>query len=273
MKADDLYGLKGKVAAITGGSGVLCGAMSRALASHGVLVAVLDLRLDAAEVVVQDIQAAGGQAIAIRTDVLDKGSLERAAQKIIDTFGRIDILINGAGGAKKEATTSKSLSFFDLPEESVRWTFDLNFLGTFFPCQVFGKHMVDAGGAILNISSMAADRPLTKSVAYSAGKAAIANFTQWLAVHISQEYESKIRVNALMPGFFLTTQNHFLLIAEGGEGLTERGQAIIDHTPMARFGNPEDLLGPALLLLSDAGRFVHGTAIAVDGGFSAFGGV
>jgi NAD(P)-dependent dehydrogenase (short-subunit alcohol dehydrogenase family) len=207
-------------------------------------------------------------------DVLDKSSLEILAQRTIEAFGQVDILINGAGGAKKEATTSRDLSFFDLPEEAVRWVLDLNFMGTFLACQVFGRHMVrHASGSILNISSVGADRPLTRSVAYSAGKAAVVNFTKWLALHMSQEYSTRIRVNALMPGFFLTEQNRFLLIDEHSGELTERGSRIIAHTPMGRFGQPEDLVGPALLLLSDMAAFMHGTTVTVDGGISVYGGV
>jgi NAD(P)-dependent dehydrogenase (short-subunit alcohol dehydrogenase family) len=227
-----------------------------------------------AQRVADQIVAQGGQAIALQADVLSKKSLEVLAQRTIDTFGHVDILINGAGGAKKEATTSEQLSFFDLPEDAVRWVFDLNFMGTFLACQVFGRYMAEQGsGCILNISSYGANRPLTRSVAYSAAKAAVVNFTQWLAVHMSQEYSPHIRVNALMPGFFLTEQNKFLLLDEQSGELTERGQRIIAHTPMGRFGQPEDLIGPALMLLSDVAAFVHGTTVAVDGGISAFGGV
>jgi len=227
-----------------------------------------------AQGVADQIVAKGGQAIALQADVLDKKSLGALAQRTIDTFGHVDILINGAGGAKKEATTSEQLSFFDLPEDAVRWVFDLNFMGTFLACQVFGRYMVEQdSGCILNISSYGADRPLTRSVAYSAAKAAVVNFTQWLAVHISQEYSPDIRVNALMPGFFLTEQNRFLLLDEKSGEPTERGQRIINHTPMGRFGQPEDLVGPALMLLSDVAAFMHGTTIAVDGGISVFGGV
>jgi NAD(P)-dependent dehydrogenase (short-subunit alcohol dehydrogenase family) len=248
--------------------------MARALARCGARVALLDISLGAAERVAAAIRAEGGQALAVETDVLSTRSLEEAVSRILDTFGRIDILVNGAGGAKKEATTSETLSFFDLPEDAVRWVFDLNFMGTFLACQVFGRKMVERGGGqILNISSMSAGRPLTRSVAYSAAKAAVANFTAWLAVYISQEYQSSVRVNALMPGFFLTEQNRFLLTQEGTGELTARGQAIIAHTPMGRFGNPEDLVGPALLILSDLGGFLHGTAVAIDGGFSIYSGV
>ena len=263
-----------KVVAVTGGGGVLCSTMARALAGCGAAVAVLDLNLAAAEQVAAEIRDRGGKAMAIQTNVLDKRSLAEAADKIVEAHGRVDILINGAGGAKKEATTSPTLPFWDLPEEAVRWVFDLNFMGTFLACQVFGRRMVEQGsGCILNISSMGSNRPLTRSVAYSAAKAAVTNFTRWLAVHISQEYSANIRVNAIAPGFFLTDQNRFLLLDELSGELTERGGRIIAHTPAGRFGQPDDLLGPALLLLSDVAGFVHGTTLAVDGGFEAYGGV
>jgi len=267
------FDFSGKVAVITGGGGVLCGTLARALAECGAKVAVLDIVAEAAQKVATDITSAGGQAMAVEANVLDKSSLQAAAETVIQSFGQVDILINGAGGAKKEATTSPALTFFDLPEDAVRWTFDLNFVGTFLPSQVFGRLMLQSGGCILNISSMSADRPLTKSVAYSAAKAAVTNFTRWLAVYLSQEHSSAIRVNALMPGFFLTTQNRFLLVDAENDSLTERGSSIISHTPMGRFGQPEDLVGPALLLLSDLGAFVHGTCVAIDGGFSAYSGV
>jgi NAD(P)-dependent dehydrogenase (short-subunit alcohol dehydrogenase family) len=274
MDLDRPFDFRGQVAVITGGGGVLCGAMARALALQGASVAVLDISLPAAEKVVAEIRARAGQATALQADVLDKKSLITSAQRIVETFGKVDILINGAGGAKKEATTSPDLSFFDLPEDAVRWVFDLNFLGTFFACQVFGRHMVERDhGCILNIASMAADRPLTRSVAYSAAKAAVVNFTQWLAVHLCQEYSPRIRVNALMPGFFLTEQNRFLLLDEESGQPTQRGQSIIAHTPMGRFGLPDDLIGPAFMLLSEVATFVHGATIAVDGGFSVFSGV
>jgi len=218
--------------------------------------------------------AAGGEALAVRCDVLDKASLEAARDVVLARFGRVDILINGAGGNKKQATTSPDLSFFDLPADAVQWVFNLNFIGTLLPCQVFGKVMAEQGeGIILNTSSMNAFRPLTRIPAYSAAKAAVSNFTQWLAVHISQEYSPKVRVNAIAPGFFLTEQNRFLLTDEQTGELTPRGQTIIDHTPMARFGDPEDLIGTVLWLLSPGAAFVHGVVVPVDGGFSAFSGV
>jgi len=277
MKAgylEDLFGLAGKVAVVTGGGGVLCGAMSRALGRLGVRVAVLDLFLDAAQKVVDEIAAERGEALALRCDVLDKASIEAAAQVVLAAWGRVDILLNGAGGNRKEATTTPELPFFDLPAEALQWVFNLNFLGTLLPSQVFGRLMAAQGeGVILNISSMNAFRPLTRIPAYSAAKAAVSNFTQWLAVYMAQEYSPRIRVNALAPGFFLTVQNRFLLTDEATGELTPRGQTIIAHTPMGRFGEPEDLVGPALWLLSPASAFVTGVVVPVDGGFSAFSGV
>jgi NAD(P)-dependent dehydrogenase (short-subunit alcohol dehydrogenase family) len=269
-----LFELQAKTAVLTGGGGVLCSTMSKALAQAGIQVAVLDISPEAAERVVAEIKEAGGKAIAVQCDVLDKASIESAAQNVLEEFGQVEILINGAGGNKKEATTSPDLAFFDLPPEAVRWVFNLNFLGTLLPSQVFGKIMLDQGkGVILNISSMSAFQPLTRIPAYSGAKAAISNFTQWLAVHIAQEYSPEIRVNALAPGFFLTEQNRFLLTdVETGE-LTPRGQTIIDNTPQARFGDPKDLLGAMFWLLSPASQFVTGVVVPVDGGFSAFSGV
>lgn len=274
MSLDRPFDFTGKVAVITGGGGVLCSTLSHALAQCGASVAVLDINLPAAEKVADEICAQGGQAVAIQADVLDKGSLLAAAQRVTEAFGHIDILINGAGGNKKEATTSDELSFFDLPADAIRWVFDLNFIGTLLPSQVFGRYMVEQGtGCIINISSMAAFRPLTRTAAYSPAKAAVSNFTQWLAVYISQTYSDRIRVNAIAPGFFLTEQNRFLLVDETSGDLTARGQTIIDHTPMGRFGDPEDLIGVVLWLLSDGASFVHGAVIPIDGGFSAFSGV
>jgi NAD(P)-dependent dehydrogenase (short-subunit alcohol dehydrogenase family) len=271
---ENLFGLVDKVAVVTGGGGVLCGAMSRALGRVGVKVAVLDLIPQAAQKVADDIVAAGGEAMAVPCDVLAKDSIGTAAQRVMDTYGRVDILINGAGGNKKQATTSPDLSFFDLPADAVQWVFNLNFIGTLLPCQVFGRVMADQGeGIILNTSSMNAFRPLTRIPAYSAAKAAVSNFTQWLAVHMSQEYSPRIRVNAIAPGFFLTEQNRFLLTDEQTGELTPRGQTIIDHTPMARFGDPGDLIGTVFWLLSPGASFVHGVVVPVDGGFSAFSGV
>jgi NAD(P)-dependent dehydrogenase (short-subunit alcohol dehydrogenase family) len=270
----DLFDLKDKTIVITGGGGVLCGTMAVALGEAGAKIAVLDLLEVAAAEVTDEIQTAGGQAITVKCNVLNKESLESAKKQVNSEFGKIDILINGAGGNKKEATTSPDLSFFDLPSEALQFVFNLNFIGTLLPCQVFGKEMAESGGGIiLNISSMCAFSPLTKIPGYSAAKAAVSNFTQWLAVHFCQNYSKDIRVNAIAPGFFLTEQNRFLLTDEKTRDLTARGKTIIDHTPMGRFGEPEELIGTVMWLLSDAAKFITGIVVPVDGGFSAFSGV
>jgi NAD(P)-dependent dehydrogenase (short-subunit alcohol dehydrogenase family) len=264
------FDIQGNVAVVTGGAGVLCAAMCRALAEAGAKVAVLDLRREPAESLAAEI---GNGAIGVACNVLEKVSVEAAAQKVVETFGRVDILINGAGGNKPQATTNPEQSFFDLPADAVRWVFDLNLMGTILPSQVFGKIMAtQKSGVILNISSMNAFRPLTRIAAYSAAKAGVSNFTQWLAVHMAQEYSPDIRVNAIAPGFFVGDQNRRLLLNEDGS-LTPRGQQIMSHTPMARFGNPDDLLGTLLWLISPASAFVTGIVVPVDGGFSAFSGV
>ena len=273
-KMEDLFEVRDKVIVVTGGGGVLCGAMARALGSRGARIAVLDLSEPAAVSIAEEIRSTGGKAVAVKCDVLDKGSIEMAADKVHSELGSVDVLINGAGGNNKRATTSPELSFFDLPCEAIRFVFDLNFLGTLLPSQVFGREMAQKGsGVILNISSMNAFRPLTKIPAYSAAKAAVSNFTQWLAVHICQNYSKDIRVNAIAPGFFLTEQNRFLLTDEKTGELTDRGKTIIEHTPMGRFGQAEELIGTVIWLLSDAARFVTGVVVPVDGGFSAFSGV
>lgn len=269
-----LFGLQDKIAVVTGGGGILCGAMSKGLAKAGAKVMVLDLLEAAAQKVAEEIRKDGGQAFAFQADALDKKSLERVCEEVVKNFGRVDILINGAGGNKPQATTSPDLSFFDLPQDAFRWVFDLNFTCTLLASQVFGKVMAkQKDGIVLNVSSMNYFRPLTRVPAYSAAKAAVSNFTQWLAVHFSQNYSPKIRVNAIAPGFFLTEQNRFLLTEKETGSLTARGKSIIDHTPMNRFGDPEDLVGAVLWLLSPASQFVHGAVIAIDGGFSAFSGV
>lgn len=269
-----LFDISGKVAVVTGGGGVLCSAICLSLAKCGAKVAVLDLFVDAAQKVVDQIEAEGGQAIAVKCDVLDKQSIENAAQVVVNAYKRVDILINGAGGNKKQATTNAESSFFDLPADAVQWVFNLNFIGTLLPSQVFGKLMTaQKEGNIINISSMNSFRPLTRVPAYSAAKAAVSNFTQWLAVHINQEYSPKIRVNALAPGFFLTEQNRFLMTDEKTGELTPRGKAVIGHTPMNRFGDPMDLAGTVIWLLSPASSFVTGIVVPIDGGFSAFSGV
>jgi NAD(P)-dependent dehydrogenase (short-subunit alcohol dehydrogenase family) len=271
---NELFDLSGKVAVVTGGGGVLCGALSRALGKVGVKVAVLDIFTEAAQKVVDDIKAEGGEAIAVQCNVLDKASIEQAKDTVVEAYGGVDILINGAGGNKREATTSDTMPFFDLPADAVQWVFNLNFIGTLLPSQVFGKLIAEQGtGSILNISSMNAFRPLTKIPAYSGAKAAVSNFTQWLAVHMSQNYSTKVRVNAIAPGFFLTAQNRFLLLDEASGKWTPRGQQILDHTPMGEFGKPEDLVGTVFWLLSPSASFVHGVVVPIDGGFSAYSGV
>ncbi len=271
---ENLFSIKDKVVVITGAGGVLCGSMALELAKAGAKIAVLDLAEAAANKIAEQIKAAKGKAIAVKCSVLDKQSLEDAKEKIVAKFGKIDVLINGAGGNKKDATTSPDLAFFDLPADAIRFVFDLNFIGTLLPTQVFGKQMAEnKSGLILNISSMNAFRPLTKIPAYSAAKAAVSNFTQWLAVHVCQNYSKEIRVNAIAPGFFLTEQNRFLLTDEKTGELTERGKTIINHTPMGRFGQPEELVGTVIWLLSDAAKFVTGIVVPIDGGFSAFSGV
>lgn len=271
---DDLFGVSGKVAVITGGGGVLCGTIAKALGERGVKTAVLDIREEAAKEVADAINSSGGEAVAVKVDVLDKKNVGAARDAVMERFGRIDFLINGAGGNRPEASTSPEQDFFDLPLDAIRWVSDLNFLGTFIPCQVFGKDLAEQGeGVILNTGSMNAIRPLTRVCAYSAAKAAVTNFTQWLAVHFSLNYSKKIRINAIAPGFFLTQQNRYLLIDESTGELTSRGKAMIAHTPMGRFGNPEDLIGTVLWLLSPASEFVHGAVIPIDGGYLAFSGI
>ncbi len=268
-----IQSLKDKVAVITGGGGVLGSVMAQSLADQGVNIAILDLSLEAADNVAEKIREAGGKAHAVKVDVLNKASVEASLADVKKTFGKIDILINGAGGNKKEATTSDTLSFFDLDAEAVKWVFNLNFIGTLLPSQVYAREVIENDGSIINISSMNAFKPLTKIPAYSGAKAAISNFTEWLAVHISQNYKKTVRVNAIAPGFFLTNQNRFLLTDEKTGELTPRGQLIIDNTPMGRFGDPEELIGALLFLASDMARFVHGVVLPVDGGFNAFSGV
>jgi NAD(P)-dependent dehydrogenase (short-subunit alcohol dehydrogenase family) len=270
----NLYDLSGQTAIITGGAGVLCTAICRSLAALGLKIAVLDVNLSAAESLAAELNSQGGKAIAVLCDVLDKTSLELAASRVTAAFKRVDILINGAGGNKQQATTSADVPFFDLPVEALRWVFDLNLLGTILASQVFGKIMAkQKSGIILNISSMNSYRPLTRVPAYSAAKAGVSNFTQWLAVHMAKEYSSTIRVNAIAPGFFLTEQNRFLLTDKATGDLTPRGKSIIDHTPMGRFGTPDDLLGTVLWLISPASAFTTGIVVPVDGGFSAYSGV
>jgi len=269
-----MYDFTGRTVAITGGAGVLGGEIAQALVGCGASVAILDLNLGPAKGILEKMGTRASQVLTVQTNVLDRDSLRQASEAVLEKFGTIDCLVNAAGGNKPQATTSADLSFFDLPADALRWVFDLNIIGTVLPSQAFGKIMAEKGeGTILNISSMNAFRPLTRIPAYSAAKAGVSNFTQWLAVHLAQLYSPKIRVNAVAPGFFLTQQNRFLLTDEKSGELTARGKSIIDHTPMARFGNPEDLFGAVLWLLSPASAFVTGVIVPIDGGFSAYSGV
>ena len=271
-----------KVAVVTAGGGVLCSAFAKSLAQLGAKVAVLDLNEEAAKGVAEEIRAAGGEAISVGVNCLSKESLEAACDLVEKTYGVCDYLINGAGGNNPRATTSDEYfdaaslddpdraSFFDLKPEGISFVFDLNVTAAMLTTQVFAKSMAKAGkGAILNISSMNAYRPLTKIPAYSAAKAAVSNFTQWLAVHFAK---TGIRVNAIAPGFFVTNQNRALLFHEDGTP-TPRTNKILAGTPMDRFGKPEELIGGVLYLLSDAASFVTGVVLPIDGGFSAYSGV
>jgi NAD(P)-dependent dehydrogenase (short-subunit alcohol dehydrogenase family) len=277
--------LSGKVAVVTGGTGVLCSAMARALGECGAAVAVLGRRREVADELAAEIRRDGGKAIGVSADVLDRAKLEAASAIIEKELGPVDILLNGAGGNHPKGTTSmESLdpegigkvvegvtTFYDLDPEGLQYVFNLNFLGTLLPCQVFTRGMVGRRkGTILNVSSVSADRPLTKVVAYGAAKAAITNFTQWLAVHFAR---SGVRVNAIVPGFFLTEQNRNLLTRPDGT-LSARGDKIIAHTPMGRFGEAKELLGALLWLVDDrAAGFVTGSVVPIDGGFTAYSGV
>jgi NAD(P)-dependent dehydrogenase (short-subunit alcohol dehydrogenase family) len=268
-----MYDFTGRAVLITGGTGVLGSKIVEALVGCGANVAVLARNKEKADALLSRLSGPG-RAIIVSGDVLRRDTLQQAGKAVIAEFGRIDALINGAGGNQPQATTKPGLSFFDLPEDALRFVFDLNVVGTILPCQVIAKQMAEQGeGVILNVSSMSAIRPLTRVLAYSAAKAGVDNFTQWLSVHLAKEYSPRIRVNAIAPGFFLTEQNRFLLTEQDTGKLTARGQSIIEHTPMGRFGQPEDLLGAVLWLLSPASAFVTGIVVPVDGGFSAFGGV
>lgn len=269
-----MFDLQGKVIAITGATGVLGGEIACGLAGLGARIAIMDIRTDLSGEVQQRLSKFPEQYIVVKCDVLNRESVSDALQEILRVFKNVDCLINAAGGNNPKATTSADQPFFDIPAEAFNWVLQLNLNGTVLPCQIFGKYFAGRGqGNILNISSMNAFRPLTRIPAYSAAKAAVSNFTQWLAVHMAQEYSKNIRVNAVAPGFFLTRQNHFLLTDEKSGELTARGKTIINHTPLGRFGNPADLLGAVVWLLSPASDFVTGSVIAVDGGFAAFSGV
>ncbi|MBW7866565.1 MAG: SDR family oxidoreductase [Candidatus Hydrogenedentes bacterium] len=276
MQPLDMFNLAGKVAVVTGGGGVLGGAIAEGLAGAGAAVAIADLLPDMAKACAQRIKDAGGKAEGYAMNAFERDSIQSCCDAVIRDFNRVDILINAVGGNMKGATTSPEQSFFDLPAEALQKVFELNLTGgTIVPSQIFLKAMLknDDGGVIINISSMNAFRPLTRIPGYSAAKAAVSNFTQWLAVHLAQEYSPKLRVNAIAPGFFLTEQNRYLLTDKETGEATQRGKTILGHTPMGRYGTPDDLVGATIWLASDASRFVTGIVLPVDGGFSAFSGV
>lgn len=268
-----MFDLTGRVAVVTGGTGVLGGALARGLASAGAKVGILGRRTAKAEEVAEAVRAAGGEALALTADVLEREQLEGAKTRVLEVWGRLDILVNTAGGNQPGATVVGDLSFFGLTQGALAEVLSLNLLGTVLPSQMFGEAMVEAArGSIINISSMAAQRPLTRVVGYGAAKAATDNFTRWLAVELAQKYGPGLRVNAIAPGFFIGEQNHDLLLTPEGTP-TERGQKIVGHTPLGRFGEPDELVGTAVWLASDASSFVTGVVVPVDGGFSAYSGV
>lgn len=276
MEMQQLFSLEGKVCVVTGGGGVLGGCIAEGLGAAGGTVAVADLLPANAETVAGRITAAGGAAKGYALDVFQRESIQACCDAICADFGRVDVLVNAVGGNMGGATTSPDLSFFDLAPEALQKVIDLNLLGgCIAPSQVFVQCMLDNpdGGVVLNVSSMNAFRPLTRIPGYSAAKAAVSNFTQWLAVHLAQEYSPNLRVNAIAPGFFLTDQNRFLLTDKETGEPTPRGKTIIAHTPMNRYGTPEDLVGACVWLASDAAKFVTGIVVPIDGGFSAFSGV
>lgn len=281
MKLPFEIDLSNKTAVVTGGGGILCSGFSKVLAQCGAKVAVLDLRGENASAVADEINKNGGTAMGISANVLGKDSLMSAKAEVNEKFGKVDILINGAGGNNPKGTTSKDYyeigdedkedikSFFDLDPSGIEFVFNLNFLGTLLTTQVFAPDLIKTKGSIINISSMNAFAPLTRIPAYSGAKAAVSNFTQWLAVHFAKV---GVRVNAIAPGFFLTDQNRGLLIDENGN-YTERSQKIINNTPMGRFGETEELSGVLMWLLSEGATFVDGIVVPIDGGFSAYSGV
>ncbi|MBM3130328.1 MAG: SDR family oxidoreductase [Chloroflexi bacterium] len=274
INLNTMFETRGLKIIVTGGGGVLCGNMAVALAKLGASIAILDIDPEKARQVVEEIARAGGDAFALACDVTQPESVRAAYDQIRNRWDRIDVLVNGAGGNHPSASTNKEVALFDLDPDAVNKVFALNFTGTFIPSQIFGKAMAAQGnGNIVNIASMNSVRPLTRIPAYSAAKAAVANFTQWLAVHMAQEYSPQIRVNAIAPGFFITKQTRFLLTNPETGGYTPRGQAVIAHTPMKRMGEADDLLSTLIWLISPGASFVTGIMVPVDGGFSAFSGV
>lgn len=268
-----LFNLTGKVAVVTGGSGALGSGIVRGLAGAGAKVAVLARNRERLSEVVESVKADGGEAMAVAADVLKKDDLQSARRTIVESWGRIDILVNGAGGNVAEATLAPGQSFFSMSESAFRRVFDLNLIGSVLPTQIFGEVMAGRrAGVVVNVSSMAADRAITRVVGYSAAKASVENFTRWMATELARSYGEGFRVNAIAPGFFIGDQNRDLLLNQDGS-LTDRGRTIIDHTPMGRFGEADELVGTLIWLCSDASKFVSGIVVPVDGGFSAFSGI
>lgn len=271
-----MFSLKGKNAVILGGGGILGTSMAKGFAQAGANIAIGDLRKQNAQDLARSAESFGVKANGYEVNAMQIDSIKEACEKVKEDFGSVDILVNAVGGNMKEATTSDNLSFFDLSGDALSKVVNLNLMaGAILPCQVFGKEMAESakGGVIVNISSMNYYRPLTRTPGYAAAKAAVSNFTAWLAVYMSQAYGDKIRVNAIAPGFFLTDQNRFLLTEQKDGSLTQRGTQIISHTPMGRFGDPQDLVGTMIWLVSDASKFVTGITVPVDGGFSTYSGV
>ncbi len=266
---NSIFNLEGKIALITGGAGVLGSNFANVLAKQGVIVGIVSQSIEKANKTAASIESKGGKAFAIQANVLNKEELEKARDFIVEKYGRLDILINAAGGNMPGATIRPDQAIYDLQVEDLQKVVDLNIIGTMLPSQVFAELFAkQKQGIIINISSASAQRPLTRVVGYSASKAAIDNFTQWMSVELASKYGEGIRVNAISPGFFIGEQNRALLLTPEGK-LTPRGEKIIEHTPMGRFGTPEDIDGALLFLCSDMSKFVTGTIIKVDGGFAA----
>ena len=267
------FDISGQVAVITGAGGIICGTLAKEMAKKGVKVALLDLFLESAQKIADEILASGGDAIAVKANVLDRESLEAAREIVLQKYGKIDILVNGAGGNKPQATTTKDNDFFNLDLDAFKWVFDLNVTGAVLTTMVFGVVFAkQKKGNVINIASMSSYHPLTNTVAYCGAKAAVANFTEWMSTHFNQNYSNNIRVNAIAPGFLLTNQNRYLLTNEDGSA-TDRGQRVLAKTPMGRYGEPEEMAGPIMFLCSEAASFVNGAVLPVDGGFSSYWGV
>ena len=259
------FDISGQVAVITGAGGIICGTMSKEMAKKGVKIALLDFNVEAAQKIADEIVADGGEAIAVKVNVLDRASLEAARDVVVNHFGKIDILINGAGGNKPQATISKDLDFFHLDLDAFKWVFDLNVTGAVLTTMVFGELLAKQGyGNVINIASMSSYHPLTNTVAYCGAKAAVYNFTEWMATHFNQNYSNNIRVNAIAPGFLLTNEDG---------SATPRGERVLAKTPIGRYGDPVEMCGPVIFLCSEAASFVNGAVLPVDGGFASYWGV